>query len=87
MPNYSLIFTKNAARDIAKLDPALKKRIKNKLVFYIGHDDPLAFAKTLAGDKYGAYRWRVGDYRVVFDVEETKIVVLQVQHRRDIYRK
>ena len=30
---------------------------------------------------------RIGDYRVIFDIEDKEIVVLRVGHRRDIYRK
>jgi mRNA interferase RelE/StbE len=35
----------------------------------------------------GAYRFRIGDYRVVFDLEGDEIVILRVGHRRDIYRR
>ncbi|MCK4791223.1 MAG: type II toxin-antitoxin system RelE/ParE family toxin [Desulfobacteraceae bacterium] len=35
----------------------------------------------------GTYRFRIGDYRVIFDIEGEEIVVLRVGHRKDIYRK
>jgi len=35
----------------------------------------------------GTYRFRIGDYRVIFDIEGKDIVALRVGHRRDIYRK
>lgn len=84
---YEYVITKNAAKDIAKLSPAVKKRIKTKLLFYISQKDPLAQAKTLTNNRYGNYRWRIGDYRVVFDVDNNKLVILQVQHRKEIYRR
>ncbi len=34
----------------------------------------------------GSYRFRVGDYRVIFDLEGEEIVVLRVGHRKEIYR-
>ncbi len=35
----------------------------------------------------GSYRFRIGDFRVIFDIEKDEIVVLRVGHRREIYRK
>ena len=84
---YEYIFTKVAAKDIQKLDMVIQKRIKQKLAYFIDLPDPLAQAKRLTGDKAGMYRWRLGDYRIVFDVDGNKIVILQVQHRKDIYKK
>jgi mRNA interferase RelE/StbE len=34
----------------------------------------------------GSYRFRIGDYRVIFDVEGANLIVLRVGHRREIYR-
>lgn len=81
---YTLLYTKTAARDIQKLDNVTKKRLKKKLEEYA--KDPLNYAKKLADPKLGTYRWRIGNYRVVFDVERENIVILRVGHRREIYR-
>jgi mRNA interferase RelE/StbE len=35
----------------------------------------------------GGYRFRIGDYRVIFDIEGDEIVVLRVGHRKEIYRR
>lgn len=83
---YEYVFTRVAAKDIKKLDIAVKKRIKQKLEFYIIQPDPVAFASHLVNSRFGTYRWRVGDYRIIFDIDINKIVILQIQHRRDIYR-
>ncbi|HHB91097.1 MAG TPA: hypothetical protein ENK60_07280 [Anaerolineae bacterium] len=32
------------------------------------------------------YRLRVGDYRILFEVEEDQIVIYRVRHRKDVYR-
>jgi mRNA interferase RelE/StbE len=45
------------------------------------------YSETLRDAKLGTYRFRIGDYRVIFDIEGTDIVVLRVGHRKDIYRK
>ena len=35
----------------------------------------------------GSYRFRVGDYRIIFDIEEKDIIVLRVGHRRELYKR
>jgi len=36
--------------------------------------------------KIGTYRFRMGDYRVIFDTEDENIVILRIGHRRSIYK-
>jgi len=50
-------------------------------------EEPLKYASKLTDPRLGTYRFRIGDYRVIFDLEGEEIVVLRVGHRRDIYRK
>jgi mRNA interferase RelE/StbE len=82
---YRLVYTKRATRDIDALDPPIKRRIGRTLLRY--EQDPLKYAETLKHSELGSYRFRVGDYRVIFDLEEDEIVVLRVGHRRDIYKR
>ena len=81
---YRLVYTKTAAKDIQKLDTVVKKRLKSKLETY--SKDPIAYAKKLTDFSLGTYRWRIGNYRITFDIEKDFIVVLRVRHRREIYR-
>lgn len=81
---YRLIYTKTAARDIQKLDSVAKRRIGNKLKEY--SKSPLTYAKKLTDPKIGMYRWRIGNYRIVFDIEGNNLVILRVGHRKEIYR-
>ncbi len=76
-----------AKKDIQKLNPLISKRIDKKIQFFMTQSDPLEYAiKLTPGKKEGNYRWRVGDYRVVFDAQGKQITVLYIEHRRDIYR-
>ncbi len=84
MANYIILYTKTAVKDIEKLDNVSKKRLKKKLEEYI--KDPLTHAKRLTDAKIGSFRWRIGNYRVIFDIDGQNIVVLRVGHRREIYR-
>jgi len=45
------------------------------------------YAIRLTESKLGTYRFRIGDYRAIFDLEGNEIVVLRVGHRRDIYKR
>ena len=87
MAQYTLLYKKPAVKAIQKLTPQIRKRLKLKLEFFAAQSDPLTFAKPLTKPADAQYRFRVGAYRVLFDVEDKNIVILLVQHRRDIYRK
>lgn len=82
---YRLTYTHRAIRDIDALDPAIKRRIGKTLLRY--EKDPLIFAEPLKDSALGSYRFRIGDYRVIFDLEGDEIVVLRIGHRREIYRR
>jgi mRNA interferase RelE/StbE len=83
--SYRLTYTLRAVRDIEGLDSRVKKRIGNTLLRY--QRDPLRYAERLTQSKLGTHRFRIGDYRVVFDLEEDEIIVLRVGHRREIYKR
>ncbi len=87
MSSYKIFYKKPAVKSIQKLTPQVKKRLKRKLEFFMNQDDPLQYAKALTKPADAQYRFRVGNYRVLFDVEGDKIVVLLVQHRKDVYKK
>ena len=82
---YKLVYTFRAIEDIEKLEPGIKRRIGKTLLRY--REDPFRYARKLIDPQLGSYRFRIGDYRVVFDIEGDEIVVLRVGHRRDIYRR
>lgn len=86
MPGYALRYKQPAVKDIKKLSPQVQKRLKLKLEFFIAQTNPLDFAEPLAKPADAQYRFRVGNFRVLFDVEGQNIVILHVQHRREVYR-
>jgi len=81
---YKLLYTKSSAKDIQKLDTVVKKRLKNKLETYA--KNPIFYAKKLIDSSLGTYRWRIGNYRIIFDIDAKNIVILRIRHRREIYR-
>jgi mRNA interferase RelE/StbE len=44
-------------------------------------------AERIKDPRLGSYRFKIGDYKVIFDLEGDEIVVLRVGHRREIYRR
>ena len=82
---YRLVYTRRAERDIELLHPHVKERLEKALRRFEG--DPLGHAEKLTQPKLGSYRFRIGDYRVIFDLEGAEIVILRVGHRREIYKR
>jgi len=82
--SYSLLYTKTAKKDIEKLDIVVKKKIKKKIETFA--HKPLFYGKKMIDSAVGTYRWRVGNYRVIFDIDDHKIIILRVGHRREIYK-
>lgn len=86
---FQFEYTKNAARDIRRLDQQIAKRILKKMDFFSKQEDPLKFAKKLKDTSLGEYRFRIGDYRVLFDLNKDGslkiLMVLSVKHRREAY--
>jgi len=82
---YEIIYTNRAVKDLARLDSAAKERIAETLERYA--EAPLNYAKKMVDPALGTYRFRIGDYRVIFDIEGNEVVVLRVGNRREIYRR
>ncbi len=81
---YRLVYTKRVLKDIGKLDPVVKKQISSKILLLA--KNPLKNAKKLIDFRLGQYRWRIGNYRIIFDIEGSDIVVLRIRHRKEIYK-
>jgi mRNA interferase RelE/StbE len=73
-------------KDLAKLDKETARKIIARVSTYLVHD-PLKLGKALTGQFAGLYRYRYGDYRVLYvlDLEEEIIMVLRIRHRKDVY--
>lgn len=85
---YKVVLKPTAVKDLKKLPKSIQKRIKDKLNFYFTQPEPINYAVKLIGSsKTGQYRFRAGDYRVVFDLKDKNIVILYIEHRRDVYKK
>lgn len=78
------VFTARAMDDLRALDRQVQRRLLRKIAFYFAKPQPLKFSEPLT--RVGAHRLRIGDYRVIFDLERGRAVIHRIGHRKDIYR-
>ena len=86
---YSVQFAGAAARQYRKLDPFSKRQIDNYIAEYLeGTANPREYGKPLKGRLAGFWRYQIGDYRLIADIQDNifTIWVMKVGHRREIYR-
>jgi len=79
-------YTKTAILDLVSLPRGLQKRIASKMRFYAEVENPLRFAERLTDYKDANFRFRVGEYRIMFDVVHSSIFILSIKHRKEAYR-
>jgi mRNA interferase RelE/StbE len=87
---WRIDLTGSAVKQLSKLDKSEALRITNFLRQRIATlDNPRTLGKPLTGPQLGEFwRYRVGDYRIICDVQDHALVVLVIEigNRRDIYR-
>jgi len=86
---YKVDYAMCARADLKHLDYAIAQRIIKKIAFFAAQESPLHFAKPLKNAQIGNYRFRIGDYRAIFDIDKKGriqiLMILRVKHRKDIY--
>jgi mRNA interferase RelE/StbE len=81
---YVILLTRNAKKDIDRLDGVIQKRIAKKLIYL--KNEPKKLSKNLIDFDQGEYRYRVGDFRICFDIDGQNIVVNRIRHRKEVYK-
>lgn len=86
--NYKVLFSEEAKKQLKKLD----KHISTLIIIWIrknleGCKNPRQHGKPLVANRTGQWRYRIGDYRLICEIqdEEITILVLEVGHRKNIY--
>jgi mRNA interferase RelE/StbE len=86
---WTIEITRTAEKQITKLhrdaQQAIVRFLRERLAVT---ENPRQWGRPLQGEKRGLWRYRVGDYRLICDIQEKRItvMVLQVGHRKDVYR-
>lgn len=80
--NYRIEFKPRSLKDLKALPSKQQSRILAKIEML---QDNLAGDVKRLTDYTPEYRLRVGDYRVLFEVEDDRVVVYRIRHRKDAY--
>lgn len=86
-----IAYTKAALAGLAEVEPKkIRKQVKDRIDALAANPKPAGSTKMLGAIADGlneVYRVRQGNYRIIYRIEgETEIVVLDIGHRKDIYR-
>jgi len=81
---FEVTFSDRAARELKKPDKQTQRRIIEKLTQHAATEN-LSEVKKLTNPLLGEWRYRIGDYRVIFDLSGNEIQVLKVAHRSEVY--
>ena len=86
MPQYEVLFTASADKALQKLPGIAQKRVAAAAKEL--RDNPRPHGCVKLKDEDDLWRIRVGDYRIVYTIEDDELIVLvvRVAHRRDVYR-
>ena len=80
-------YTETARKQLKKLDKTMQKRILDYMDEVALLENPRSRGKALVENMRGLWRYRVGDYRVICEIQELRIIisVLKIGHRKNIY--
>ncbi len=82
---YTIFITSAARKDIRKISQPIRSRIDNRIVELADNPRPAGVKKLVQQDEL--YRVRVGDYRIIYQINDAvrKVFIARVRHRREAY--
>lgn len=86
---YKIVFEKNADKQLRKIDVTQQKIIVNWIAKNLENtNNPRISGKSLKGNLKDYWRYRVGNYRIIAEIndDEVKILIIEIGHRKDIYK-
>ncbi|MFZ3141636.1 type II toxin-antitoxin system RelE family toxin [Polaromonas sp.] len=86
---WTIDYADTAKGQLRKLDKQTARRILDYMEERIaGQDNPRSTGKALTGPLGGLWRYRVGDCRVICDIQDgaLRVLVVQISNRREVYR-
>jgi mRNA interferase RelE/StbE len=83
---YKVAYLDSVGEDLKKLDKSTVRKILNRIETYLAQE-PKELGKPLKGEFQGYWRYRWGDYRVIYKISERDIliIVLRISNRKDVY--
>ena len=86
---YHVEYLKSVKKTFEKMDKYTKRILFEWIDKNLeGCTDPRIHGKPLGGDRSGQWRYRVGDYRIIANIEDNRLIILVIAigHRREIYK-
>ncbi len=83
---FKVEYAKGVAKDLRKLPKSVQRRALEIVEKIIAPDPHVG--KPLTGPYRGLWKFRLGDYRIIYSIEKAKLVifVLRIRHRKDVYQ-
>lgn len=87
---WTIEYDEDALADLKKIDRQVQREILDYMKKRVGEaEDPRAFGKPLLLSKFGLWRYRVRDYRIICELRgaQLRVLVVAVGHRSTIYER
>lgn len=86
---WKIEFDKKAKKEFSSLGKPAQRQIDKFLLKLVNNKNPRQFGESLKGNLQPFWRYRVGDYRLICSIEDevVTVLVLRVQHRKEVYKK
>ena len=89
MKHYKVIYSKDFQKIFKKLDGSVQKLVASYIKRNLENtDNPREHGKALIGDKKGLWRYRIGNYRLIVEIQDNKLIILILTfgHRKDVFK-
>ena len=86
---YKVEYTQRALKQLKKLDKHTRKLILSWIEKnLVGCTNPRVHGKGLTANKSGQWRYRIGDYRIICEIQDDELIILtlEIGHRSQVYR-
>lgn len=88
MARWRFFITHEAEKNLADLDSGVRKRVREKMMWFIVHvDDTVPF--PLGGQWRGLFKLRIGDLRIIYEIDQanSRIIIHMIGRRDKIYKR
>lgn len=84
---FTVLFTAKSEKDLSKLSNVIQSLVLKKIIQLENNPRP-SQCKYLIGNKIARFRLRVGDYRVIYDINDVlmEVLIMRIGHRKEIYK-
>ena len=79
-----VLYKASVAGDLKRLDKPVARRLTEKLERALSSNADIGIALT--GEFRGLFKYRIGDYRIIYAKTPEGVLVLRIGHRKDVYR-